>query len=463
MNIVEFALKFKDMASGELRQFGMTSRQIFQQSQNYAGQLIQRNQVLGQSYEQIQSRIKQVENTIRTSRVKSEIREARRELEKLQKQANAHQDSIGSVSAKGNGGLLSMSIGKLGLIGTAVSSAMAAGRFVGNSIGAGMERQQIQTSFDVLTGSEQSGQVLTKQLVDLQKNTILGSEVFSNAQTMLGFGFKDTEILENMKMLGDVSMGNADRMKSITLVFSQIRAAGRLTGQDLLQLVNAGFNPLEQMTQRTGKSMAQLRDEMSSGNISFKDVRQAFIDATGEGGKFNNMLETIAETPAGKMAQLSGAWNEFKVNAGQAFMPLATMTMDLANKLLSLAENLITPISDGIQQLIGWVQSLTSETGSFMDYWTVVKDLFVDNILPVIQQLWGFIINIVTKVVEFARTSELLKGIFSLIGGIIGVIANSLGVVIAWIEDLFNKVIMPILEVLESAYRFIMKIPQKTY
>jgi len=425
MNIVEFALKFKDMASAPLQQFGNSARQAFSIAENYTNNLINQNRQLAHSYDNVRASAQNAQDAAKGFSVVDMI--------------------------KGN----LMSGGIQQALGSAVD-------FVKDSISAGMERQQLQTSFNVLTGSDASGQALTKQLVDLQKNTILGSEVFQNAQTMLGFGFKDTEVLDNLKMLGDVSMGDAGKLQSLTLAFSQIRAAGKLTGQDLLQLINAGFNPLEQMAQRTGKSVGQLKEEMSQGNISFKDVQQAFQDATSEGGKFNNMLETIAETPAGKMAQLSGAWDEFKINAGQAFMPLVSMAMDLANKLLPLAENLLTPITNGVQQLIEWVKSLTSETGGFADYWTTISDVFMNGVVPYAQMLWEYIKDIVGKVVEFVRTSELLKDIFWFIGEIIKGMYSLLRGIITALKNLFDKVILPIWEAIESAYRLIKGVPQKS-
>lgn len=455
MNLVEFALKFKDMASGQLRDFGSAARTTFSQAQQMADGVTGRNKVLGQSYQELQRQIKQVENTIQTSTVPSQIRAAKRELADLQQQSKKHMGRISTPEVVGGGfsigGMIKANLGADAI----KQAAQTAISFLGGSISDGLERQKIQTSFNVLAGDKQSGQALTKQLVDLQNNTILGAEVFQNAQTMMGFGFDSTEVVENMKMLGDVSMGNKEKLGSLTLAFSQVRAAGKLTGQDMIQFVNAGFNPLEQMSKSTGKSMGQLKDEMAEGNISFSMVQQAFKDATSEGGKFNNMLEEIAKTPAGKMAQFSGLWDEFKVKAGTAFMPLVSFAMELGSKLMPLFEGLITPLTNGLSMAVEWIRSLTTQTSGWMEYVSIIKSLFTEHIFPVIQKSWFAIFNMVQKLMQFISQSSLLKGIFSFVYTVIGAIWDVIGALIDSISWVFDNVVMPILNAIESVWRFV--------
>lgn len=463
MNIVEFALKMKDLASQPLRQFGAAASQTFARANTMTNNLTTRNRVLGQSYNEIQARMREVENTIRTSTIPSQIRAARRELEQLQRQSNRHQGRIGGGSGEpssGGGGLMGMIGGFGGMIkgaaiGLGITALTAFGSGISDSISKGLERQQIQTSFNVMAGGEQAGGALTKQLVNLQKDTILGSEVFQNAQTMMGFGFKSEEVYDNLKMLGDVSMGDAQKLGSLTLAFSQIRAGGKLTGQDLLQLINAGFNPLETMAKRSGKSVAVLKDEMSKGLVSFGMVQQAFKDATSEGGRFDNMLGKIAETPAGKVQQLSGQWGEFKVQAGAALMPLVAMALDLAFKVMPIVEGLIGPLTTGIQNVVTWINQAANSTGGWMDYVNVIKDMFIGHIVPVIQKVWGLVVNIVGKLFDFISKSELLKDIFGGIYSLFSAVYDIVGYVIDALSWLFDNVVMPILNGIEAAYRFI--------
>lgn len=454
-NIVEFALKFKDLASSELGKFGAQAKRTFDNASRLTNDITGKNKILGSSYDVLQQKIRQVESVIRTSTIPSQIREARRELATLQRQSARHPGNMSGVGST-SGGLLGLAgLGKFAGPAALAGVGLAAGQFIGDSINKSLERQQIRTSFNVLSGSEQAGDELTKQLATLQKNTILGSEVFKNAQTMMSFGFKNTEVLDNMKMLGDVSMGDAEKLGSLTLAFSQVRAGGKLTGQDLLQFINAGFNPLQQISESTGKSMAMLRKEMENGKISFAMVQQAFRDATGEGGKFNNMLEIIAKTPAGKMQQLSGAWNEFKINAGAAFMPLVSMALDLASKLLPIIESVLAPLSSGIEKIVTWIKTASLETSGWSVYMNNMKDYIVNSIWPFIQKIAMAVWNIVSRLFEFIKNAKLLQDIFRFVYWILDKVLGLIGGLIDGLVWVFNKVVMPILNGIEKVYRWI--------
>lgn len=463
MNIVEFALKFKDLASRDLQTFGNSARQTFTAVNGYTRNVISRNRVLGQSYTELQNRIKQVEQTIRTSNMPGQIRAARRELAALQRQAARHPgNSTGGMSrgAGGRGGFFGEMAGALGLGKLAapllIAGAVAGGvRAAGAAVNKGLERQQIQTSFNVLAGDDKEGTALTKQLVKLQKDTILGAEVFKNAQTMMAFGFAANEVNENLRRLGDVSMGNVQRLEALTLAFSQVRAAGRLTGQDLLQFVNAGFNPLQEMVRTTGKSMAVLRDEMSKGLISFEQVQEAFKTATSEGGKFNDMLGIIARTPAGMKAQLQGAWQEIIVGFGEAMMPLYSILLKGLQKALPVVEKLIQPLAAGVQKVADWIRNLYAETQGWGGYVETVKNLWQYGIWPVLQKVGGLIFKIVGSLIQFISKSALLQDIFKLVGIIVSNVLGLVGMLIDGLSWVYDNVVLPILNAIEKAYRLI--------
>lgn len=171
----------------------------------------------------------------------------------------------------------------------------------------GMEAEKTATSFNVLVGSETKAAKMLGEINKYADNTLWDRSTTQNAaKTMLGFGISTETVVGDLKMLGDVAMGDKNKLQSLALVFGQISAAGKLQGQDLLQLINAGYNPLLDLSELTGKSVATLKDEMSKGLITFDMVRAAFQKATGEGGKFNRMTEQIAQTSYGAFEQLKG-------------------------------------------------------------------------------------------------------------------------------------------------------------
>lgn len=180
------------------------------------------------------------------------------------------------------------------------------------------EMQMLETSFDVLlSGKGVSGFISElKQFAVDSPLSLTG--VSQSAQTLLGFGIAAEKVMPTIKQLGDVSMGNEERFKSLSLAFAQMSATGKLMGNDLLQFISAGFNPLQTISEKTGKSIGELKKEMESGSISSQMVADAFASATSEGGKFYGMTQKQAEGIRGLQAQLEGGIQDAYNNLGKS-------------------------------------------------------------------------------------------------------------------------------------------------
>lgn len=194
--------------------------------------------------------------------------------------------------------------------------------------------EQLEVSFEVLAGGADAGKRLTDQIIELAAKTPLTTEALSDgARTLLSFGEASDEVVNDLKLLGDITGGDTQRMQSLTLAFAQVGSTGKLMGQDLLQMVNAGFNPLSVMSEKTGKSIGQLKDEMSKGLITFQDVKQAMIDATSEGGRFYGMMNKQSETLEGRLSTLDDTWQLVSKNMGDMFLPIAKKCVEWLIKL----------------------------------------------------------------------------------------------------------------------------------
>lgn len=180
--------------------------------------------------------------------------------------------------------------------------------FIGQMVQVRGEFQEIETSLEVLLGSEEKAAKLMGEVKEFAKVSPLDLKSTAAAtQMMLGFNIEAEKVPRYLQAIGDISMGNTQRFNSLTLAFSQMSATGKLMGQDLNQMINAGFNPLQIMADKTGKSIATLKEEMSKGAITSQMVQQAFIDATDAGGKFYQMSEKASKTINGQISMLQDA------------------------------------------------------------------------------------------------------------------------------------------------------------
>jgi tape measure domain-containing protein len=242
--------------------------------------------------------------------------------------------SLGGVAMKVGKSLLSPFAALTALLGT---GALVGGlvSFVKGSSAAAASVEDLTIQLEVLTGSFETAKSLIKQFREEEKKSALNLEDYSKAaKTILAFGGSVQDIMPTLRMLGDVSMGNSDRFESLALAFSQTTAAGRLMGQEVLQFVNAGFNPLEQISRDTGRSMKDLKKDMENGAISVAMVKQAFVNATSEGGRFFRAIDKGSSGTNAKINQFGAAVTELKVAFGTGFNDGLKVALDAANTKL---------------------------------------------------------------------------------------------------------------------------------
>lgn len=207
------------------------------------------------------------------------------------------------------------------------------------------EMQSLQISFEVLLGSQEKAVSLFNEMKNFAVSTPMQlGDLAGAAQTMLGFGIAAEEVMPMLQALGDISMGNSQKFQSLALAFSQMSATGKLMGQDLLQMINAGFNPLNEISKKTGKTVAELKEQMSQGAISAKMVADAFKSASGEGGQFAGMLEKQSKGLNGAMSNLEGAWQDALNSMGEQSEGVFLGVIDLATDAVKNFDKLGTAI-----------------------------------------------------------------------------------------------------------------------
>lgn len=229
----------------------------------------------------------------------------------------------------------------------------------GASVKAAADMESMQQQLSTMLQSDIKGAEMFDKIKKMAAKTPFGTKDLMGAtNTMLGFGIAQEKVLPLMQQLGDISGGNKDRFQSLALAFSQVSAAGKLQGQDLLQMINAGFNPLEAISKRTGKSIGQLKDEMSKGAISVEMVEQAMKDATSQGGRFFNMMSKQSQTALGQWSTMQDNLNQALADFGVQIMPYAIKALQAFSKLLEWFGNLSPTTKKLLIVLAGFVAIL---------------------------------------------------------------------------------------------------------
>lgn len=262
---------------------------------------------------------------------------------------------------------------------------------IGAGIGAitalGSQAEKTSVAFRVLVGDERKAGELLQQI-----NGFAAATPFSNlnlegaAQMLLNFGVAGDDVMQRLQQLGDISMGDSEKLNSLALVFGQVSAAGKMSGQDLLQFINAGFNPLKELQNMTGKSYQELQDMMSKGKIGVDAVSAALQHATGVGGMFHGMMEEQSKTVAGKWSTAIGLVQQRAVDVYDKIQPFILQAIDLfqdvSGSVLDAVDSIalwatdLQPVWDGLAlisniagRLFGWLADAVSSTIGFFFRW----------------------------------------------------------------------------------------------
>ncbi len=285
-----------------------------------------KGRTMGASLNELKNRLEAVNQVRFSTQFSKEFDTATRAAQRLERQ-------IGKLEAKGNGKTAFSLGGSLGGL-AAGYGALELGK---QTIGAAANREQQQISFEVMTGSKETGNKLLNDLVNMGARTpFTSSDLIKNAELLKGFGVETEKILPTLNVLGNISRGNADKLGLMSLAYAQATSAGRLMGQDLLQMVNAGFNPLQQMIKdKVFPNMNAARKAMEDGAISAKMLEAAFQSATGPGGMFNNMMARQAQTISGRWSTIIDNTQMRLISLGQTLRPVISAVLTFTSALLA--------------------------------------------------------------------------------------------------------------------------------
>lgn len=312
---------------------------------------------------------------------------------------------------------------------------------MGAGIGAitklGMEAENSAISFEVLLGSSEKATDMLGKITEMAAKTPFEKMDLQNAaQQMLNFGVAENQVLDYMKQLGDIAAGDKQRFQSLALVFGQVSSAGKLSGQDLLQFINAGFNPLKELADMTGESYASLQDKMSKGLITTDMVAKAMNKATSEGGKFYQMMDKMSATTGGR---ISSVMDNIKERTAAMFKYIAP----LISEFLELVDAVATPIFKAFEVVLRVVSTVIQWLLKYKDVLTAVG-IGVAAFYAVIQAktiaLYALVgvIKLVTLATEaWATITKVINILF--ISSPIGWIALAVGALTTAVVYCWNK------------------------
>lgn len=326
-------------------------------------------------------------------------------------------------TAEQEGNKIDAAFNRIGKTIIGVFTVQQAANFARQIVNVRGEIESLQKSFEILAGKQWGAKLFT-EIKDFAVNTpMMMNDIAKGAQTLLSFNVAAEEVMPILRAIGDISMGDAQKFNSLTLAFSQMSSTGKLMGQDLLQMINAGFNPLSVIAEKTGKSIGELKEEMSAGSLSADEIKQAFMDATAEGGKFYNMLETQSKGIKGSISNLQGAIDDMLNSIGTDAQGIITGSIQAATDLVKNYEKVGEVIAELIatygvyKAALITINALKSLSASLTAGWTAAE-LAHYNALLLVEKAQALLNATIMKnpyVLAAAAVAALAYGIYKLV------------------------------------------------
>lgn len=225
------------------------------------------------------------------------------------------------------------------------------------------------TNFKVMLGGNiDAAKAKVQELSDFAASTPFGMDSLAGAtQTLLAFGVSAEQSTGYLKQLGDISLGDANKLQRLTTAFGKAAATGKVTGEVVQSMTAAGFNPLRILSEKTGESMESLEKRMGEGKLSFKELQMAMTYATSAGGQFYKGMEEASKTVSGMTSTLTDNFTSL----------LGTLTTPFYNVY---KDTILPRLLETVGGLTDWAKSEDTQKSlkAFEDWLNGIANMKVD-------------------------------------------------------------------------------------
>ena len=341
---------------------------------------------------------------VQMNNAKADVIKTTKEIDNLGKESNDSAKQVDDLSKKmgdADGASKNLNDGFTVLKGTMANLASQAiskvvdgfKELVGGAVDYQKSMEYYTTSFTVMTGSADKASETVKKLADIGATTPFDMPQLADATSLLmNFGFSADDAVDSMMMLGDISQGNADKLDTIARAYGKMNSAQKVTLENINMMIDAGFNPLQEISEKTGESMQSLYDRISKGKMSVDEITESMKRSTAEGGKYFQSMDAQSQTLDGRLSTLSDTINS---KLGEALQPILQKAAD------------------------EWIPNITNAIDN-MDIDSVVS--VIDEIVSGVGELFGFIMNngdTIISLVAGIGTAMLTWNVASMINGVV--------------------------------------------
>lgn len=372
----------------------------------------------------------------KTGAASKETQELAKKLDNAEKEAeqaknaldryNSELEETGTKSEKTSVGLSNFAskLGKgiataakvgVAAVGAASTAIVALGK-IGLEYNSQME--QYTTNFTTMLGSEEAAVQKVDELKKFAASTPLSmDDLAKGTQTLLAFGVESENSTGILRQLGDIALGDADKMQRLSTAFGKATAAGKVTGDTVQQMIDAGWNPLIQISKAAGETMEETQKRMSAGAVSVEELQSAMEAVTSGTGQFAGGMEAASHTTQGLISTLQ---DNARALVGEVFQPISD---GLLGEVLPGAIEAISSLTTAFREngISGMIEAAGGIVGSAIGEFTNALPQFVNTAVEIVKSLVTGIKDNLPQIADGAVTTveTLADGIIDMLPSII--------------------------------------------
>jgi tape measure domain-containing protein len=193
----------------------------------------------------------------------------------------------------------------------------------------------MRSEFAVLLGDVGKSARFFDELEKFSARTSFNLESAGDAaRVLMAAGVSENSLLDTMQLLGDLSLGDANRLGFLSKAYTDVFNKGRLQGQEIKQFAENGVGIVAALAGTLGKTSGEILKMSEAGEISFDMMREALQGLTAEGGRFYGAMAARNSTLMGQWDSLMEGIQKTGRAIGDNMLPAIKNVVAEANAML---------------------------------------------------------------------------------------------------------------------------------
>lgn len=307
--------------------------------------------------------------------------------------------------------------------------------------------QKAKQVIGVLAGSSEKAAKVVNNLSDAVTDTAYGLDTAATSTQKLatsGLGLdKSTRMVKDMmdavSFYGD---GTNETLANTVDAIAKMNASGKISADQWQRLTDAGIPVLKIFAEKTGKSMAEVSDAFSKGQISAQEFNDVLMDALENGTESFPAVAGKAKEMAGSFAT---SFTNMSARIAIGIANIITAFNDfLADNSLPTIQEMIANFGSVIRDGLNWIaEEIPKALNALKDFFAPTAEA-IKAATEKIQEAWNSVRDTIAQKLDSNDSLDFVKSALERIRDILPILVEKVGEFVAAfikkLPDIIDKV-----------------------